>query len=129
MTTFPRCPAGLQARGRALWRAVHESFELDPVESTVLAELCRCVDRIDGIEAELTGQPLTVSGSAGQPRVHPLLGALREHQKLADRLAVSLGVSMPDAAGSGRPSGHQRKAAKRRWNGPKTGSVTAIRGV
>ena len=109
-----------------LWRQVHEQYELDPVEATLLTELCRTVDRIDAIEAELADQPLMVEGSTGQPRVHPLLAASREHQKLADRLAASPGVSMPGAAGGGKPSGHQRKAARKRWSQT---ALTPIKGV
>jgi phage terminase small subunit len=124
-TQIPRPPTGLGARGKALWRQIHQSYELDAVESELLHELCRVLDRCDAIQAELKGQPLMTSGSVGQPRVNPLLGALREEEKMVDRLSSSLGVSMPGSSGHG----HQRKAAATRWSrwtkaGP--GSVTSI---
>jgi Phage terminase, small subunit len=129
-TQIPRAPAGLAGRGRALWREVHRNYMLDAVECELLHELCRVVDRCDQIQAELEGQPLMTSGSVGQPRVTPLLTALQNQQKLADRLASSLGVSMPNQAGATRGSGPKRKAAQTRWNrANKAASVTSIRGA
>lgn len=124
-SAVPRPPAGLAARGRALWRATQRSYVLDPVETQLLRELCTVVDRCDQIRAELKGERLTVLGSAGQYRAHPLLAALESQQKLADRLASSLGVSMPGASGAG----HARKAARTRWSrAAKAATVTPIRG-
>lgn len=112
----PRPPAGLAARGRALWRQVQEGYELDPLETELLHELCRVLDRCDQITKEIDGlKSLAVLGSAGQWRTHPLLGALENQQKLADRLASSLGVSMPNWSGQGRGAGHQTKAIRTRW--------------
>ena len=127
-STIPRAPAVLAARGRALWREVHRSYELDPIEVELLRQMCAVVDRCDAIEAELKDAPLMMSGSVGQPRVNPLLGALREEEKMADRLASSLGVSTPGH--SGRGAGHQKKAAQTRWSrANKAASVTSIRGA
>ena len=124
---LPPAPAGLATRGRALWRATHQGYELDPVETELLHELCRVLDRADQITAELKAcKSLTVLGSEGQPRVHPLLTALENQQKLADRLASSLGVSMPNSSGQG----HQRKAVRTRWSrAAKAAPVTAIGGA
>lgn len=125
----PRPPAGLAARGRSLWRQIQMRYELDPLETQLLTELCRTLDSCDRMRRELAGGPLTVTGSTGQPRVNPLLGALESQVKLADRLASSLGVSMPGSAGAGNGAGHQRKAARTRWvRAAKAASVTPIRG-
>jgi hypothetical protein len=78
---IPRAPTGLGARGRALWREVQRDFVLDAVEVELLHQLCATADRCDAIAAELKDQPLMTSGSVGQPRVNPLLGALREEEK------------------------------------------------
>lgn len=123
---IPRAPAGLAPRGRSLWRQVQAAFELDPLESQVLTELCRTLDSCDRIRRELAAASLTVAGSTGQPRVNPLLGALESQVRLADRLASSLGVSLPGSAG-GAP---QRKAARTRWTrAAKSVPMTAIRGL
>ncbi len=114
---IPPVPAGLAARGRALWRQVHQSFELDGIEAELLEELCRTLDFCDRIRRELKGKPLTVQGSTGQMRTNPLVATLEAQTKLADRLAGSLGVSMPGVASSGaKPRGHQRKAVNTRWS-------------
>ena len=128
---IPRPPTGLGARGKALWRRINQSYELDAIESELLHQLCSVLDRCDQISAELAGQPLMTSGSVGQPRVNPLLGALREEEKMLDRLASSLGVSMPGAGGAGKGAGHQRKAAVTRWSRRTraAASVTSIAGA
>lgn len=128
----PRPPADLAARGRALWCQVQEVYELDPVEEQLLLELCKVLDRIDSISAELDTAPSwAVHGAAGQWRSHPLLTSLDNQVKLADRLAASLGVSMPNAgAGQHRGHGHQQKAARTRWaRRTKAPSVTSIVGA
>jgi hypothetical protein len=128
----PRPPPDLAARGRALWRQVQEVYELDPVEEQLLLELCKVLDRINSIEAELdTSASWAVLGSAGQWRTHPLLTSLDNQVKLADRLASSLGVSMPNAAaGQHKGHGHQQKAARTRWaRRARAASVTSIVGA
>jgi hypothetical protein len=111
-----------------LWRQVQRDFRLDAVEVELLHELCRVLDRCDVIAAELKGQPLTVVGSTGQPRVTPLLTALENQEKLADRLASSLGVSMPNASGRSKGAGAKRKAAFTRWNRP-GGGLSSVAGA
>src|SRR5271166_359808 len=125
---IPRAPAGLADRGRGLWRRINQDYELDALELELLHELCRVLDRCDQIAAELKGlKSLATLGSAGQCRVHPLLTALENQQKLADRLATSLGVSLPGASGETKGVGHQRKAVRTRWTRvAKAASVTSI---
>lgn len=117
----PRPPAGLAPRGRRLWRETHQRYVMNELERQRLAELCRVLDRCDAIAAELEGQPLSVPGSAGQLRAHPLLAVLQAQQLLADRLATSL---LP-----GGKAGHQTKAARARWaSASGLASVTPIGG-
>lgn len=117
---IPTPPAGLAARGKALWRSIHQNYELDPLETELLTELCRVLDCCDQLQAEIKGlKSLAVLGSAGQWRAHPLLSALDVQRKTADRLAASLGISMPGASGVGKARAHQRKAARTRWSGNK----------
>ncbi|MGO9158375.1 P27 family phage terminase small subunit [Mycobacterium sp.] len=126
---IPRAPTGLGPRGRALWREVHRSYVLDGVESELLHQLCAVLDRCDQIQAELATQPLMTSGSVGQPRPNPLLACLREEEKMLDRLASSLGVSMPNRAGASKGSGHARKAAQTRWSRATKAAVIPMRGA
>lgn len=122
---IPRPPITLARRGKALWTDVQATYELDPAEETVLAELCRAVDRADQIASELAGQPLSVAGSAGQIRVNPLVGALDQTEKLIDRLVGSLSVSVPAASGERGRRAHQQKAARVRWKG-KPGPIAIV---
>ncbi len=70
-----------------------------------------------------------VHGSTGQPRVNPLQAALQNQEKLMDRLASSLAISMPGASGAGKGGGHARKAVRTRWaRAAKSASVTSIVG-
>lgn len=118
----PRPPAGLAPRGRRLWREVHQRYVMNELEVQRLAELCKVLDRCDAIAAELEGQPMVVTGSAGQLRAHPLLTVLQGQQVLADRLATAL---LP-----GGNAGHQAKAARARWaKAPALASVTPIGGA
>jgi len=82
---------------------------------------------VDGAGPGELSVDLAGDGAFEQPqyRPHPLLAALESQQKLADRLASSLGVSMPGASGAG----HQRKAARTRWSrAAKAAPVTPIGG-
>jgi hypothetical protein len=78
---------------------------LDAGESVLLHELCRTLDRIDDIEAQLAADGLTVAGSRGQiPRAHPLLAALTAAQATASDLVAELALPpTPDQVERPRP--------------------------
>lgn len=117
----PRAPSGLGARGRKLWAETVAVFELRPDELGLLTEMCRTLDTVDLIEAELQRSPLMIPGSQGQPRPHPLLGELRGHRAVLVQLSRSLGladVAELDDAGAPLPTPRQaraRHAARARW--------------
>jgi len=46
-----RQPAGLQPGGAALWAAVAECHDLDPMQLVTLHEACRAKDRLDRMDA------------------------------------------------------------------------------
>lgn len=46
-------PIGLLEAGAALWNAVIELHELDPIQCCVLEEACRAKDRLDTLHAQL----------------------------------------------------------------------------
>ena len=110
-----RAPSGLGTAGRALWRAVNAEFGLAPHESAILVQCCRVVDRLDAIEAELAGAPLTVEGSTGQPRAHPLLAEWRMQARVLESLSRALSIPLPGEDVGRRRSPSAREAAVARW--------------
>lgn len=113
--TTNRPPAGLGKRGRAVWRDISASYVLDPAEVSLLTELCRTLDEIDRLSAALAGVELVVTGSTGQPRPHPLLDELREHRKVADKLAASLALPVEGEQAGRRRSAQAKQAVNQRW--------------
>ena len=113
----PKPPTGLSAAGRALWLAVVGEFVLTPAELESLRQACRTADEVDRLERAVRKLPeLTVRGSTGQPRAHPLLAEVRSHRLLLERLCGSL--NLPDETqdvGLRGSSRHAQKAARVRW--------------
>ena len=89
-------PSGLLAPGRALWRAVHDAYELEPAEPALLLAACRTVDELDRLTTELATAPLTVVGSTGQPRANPLLAEVRQHRQILAVLLAQLEVPVDE---------------------------------
>jgi hypothetical protein len=90
-------------------------FGLAPHEAAVLIQVCRIVDRLDAIEAELAGAPLTVEGSTGQPRAHPLLAEWRHQARVLESLSRALSIPLPGEDVGRRRSPTAREAAVQRW--------------
>jgi len=119
--TSERAPAGLKARGRRLWRAVTEEFELSLSERELLTEACRCLDRCEALETTTRGASLTVAGSRGQIVAHPLAAELRSERLLMAKLLSQLGLPDSDEAGSSKWDGltasqRARIASRARWD-------------
>lgn len=110
-----RAPSGLGKAGRALWRDINAGFGLAPHESAILVQVCRCVDRMDAIEAELAGAALTVEGSTGQPKAHPLLAEWRMQARVLESLSRALSIPLPGENVGRRRSPSAREAAVQRW--------------
>ena len=110
-----RAPSSLGASGRALWREIHRDYELGPHEAVILLQLCRCANRMDSIEAELADVTLTVQGSKGQPRCHPLLGEWRAQARVMETLSRALSIPLPGEDVGRRRSPAARDAAVARW--------------
>lgn len=51
-------------------------------EMLILESACRTLDLLARLDAALESAPLTVGGSAGQEREHPLLSEVRQHRAL-----------------------------------------------
>jgi hypothetical protein len=113
-----RCPPGLGKSGRALYRDVNREFGLSPHEAAILVQVCRCVDRLDLIERELAAaETLTVRGSTGQPRCHPLLAEWRAQARVLESLSRALSIPLPGEDVGRRRSPSAREAALQRWHG------------
>ena len=109
----PSTPKGLDRTGRRLWRDVVSAYELRPDELILLDSACRTADLVVRLEAAMEGQPLTVRGSMGQEREHPLLSEARQQRSLLARLFAQL--KLPDA--DAEPvANQQRDAAMARWS-------------
>lgn len=106
-------PSGLKASGRRLWTAVVGPYVLTPAELANLAEACRTADELDRLEKAGRALPeLTTRGSTGQLRPHPLLGEVRAHRQLLERLTTALCLPNVDQEqGATVAQRHARKAA------------------
>jgi CelD/BcsL family acetyltransferase involved in cellulose biosynthesis len=110
-----RAPSGLGASGRALWRDINREYGLAPHESAILVQVCRTVDRLDAIEAELATAPLVVPGSTGQPVRHPLLAEQRMQARVLESLSRALSIPLPGEDVGRRRSPSARENAVQRW--------------
>src|SRR5215203_3550131 len=110
-------PTGLGAAGAYLWKSVVEVYVLTPAELAMLEQACRTADELQRLEAAVRALPeLTSKGSAGQLRPHPLLGEVRAHRQLLERLTTSLCLPNVDQdRGSTAAQRHARRAAVARW--------------
>jgi hypothetical protein len=83
------------------------------------AEVCRTWGELERLEKAVRALPdLVVAGSMGQPRMHPLLDAVRAHRALLAKLCEQL--NLPDVTQEvGLRPGQKRAqhAARARWDG------------
>jgi hypothetical protein len=112
-------PTGLRAPGRRLWLYVAEKYVLTAGELEMLGQACRTCDELDRLEKAVRSLPeLTVQGSMGQPKPHPLLAEVRAHRLLLERLTTALNLPDEDEESGLRPGQrHARRAAVGRWKG------------
>lgn len=119
-----RTPTGLQPAGRRLWLDVSKRYELRADELLLLEKACRTADDCARLDEAVAAAPLTVKGSMGQVREHPLLAQARQTRALLAALLKQL--ALPDeveASGGGagegeRPSSNTVRAmtaARARW--------------
>jgi hypothetical protein len=114
-----RPPTGLKAPGRRLWVAVAGLYVLTPAELEMLGQACRTSDELDRLEKAVRQlSDLTVRGSTGQPKAHPLLEEVRRHRVLLERLTGALNLPDEDEEVGLRPGQkHGRRAINARWKG------------
>ncbi len=110
--TRRRTPLNLQAAGKKLWLGVTGHYTLDPAETALLEQLCRCLDLLDRLNADLAEMGVVVAGSERQPRPNPLIKSVVEVAKLADQLTRSLALPVGNEV-QGQRRGPSAKARVR----------------
>jgi hypothetical protein len=106
-----RVPKGLGVEGKRLWKAITSEFECEEQELIALEQCCRALDLAARLAAELDAEKsLTVTGSRGQTRPHPLIASTQSAWLTFGRLYASLrlpestnaNVRLPQVRGSNR---------------------------
>jgi hypothetical protein len=111
----PRPPQSLSEAGRRFWRSIVDAYELSPGELELLRQACRTVDLLARLDVALLDDELTVRGSTGQPRSHPLLASSAEQRRTLEGLLNALSLPMPNEIEGRRRSPAAYAAAQARW--------------
>jgi hypothetical protein len=116
MTTNPKPPAppkGTGPAGRKLWKAVHDDWQLEAHEITLLTEAVRTVDALDELQAAVDRDGAIVPDRFGQERAHPALVEARQLRIALARLLAAL--RLPDGAEGDESQGRrsQRRVGAR----------------
>jgi len=100
-----------------MWVAVTgpDAYVLTPAELAMLEEACRTYDELGALEKALRELPdLVVTGSMGQPRIHPLLAEVRAHRTLLAKLTEQLNLPDLDSEGWAKGQIQARQEGRRR---------------
>src|SRR5271166_4671252 len=88
----PAAPPDLREPGREAWSKLTHAFEFHAGEIVVLEQLCRTVDLIAAMDAELAANGIMIKGSRGQLVMSPLINQRAVQATLLDRLTLSLAL-------------------------------------
>ena len=97
-------------------------YELSPAEYQLLGQACAVVDQLALADAEIKSDGVTVTGSVGQVKAHPLIGSTVELRRLLDVLIRGLALPYAGEDQGRRRSPVAQAAAAARW-GRRDGSV------
>ena len=115
MRRRPKPPGDLGDAGLGLWRPVVAAYDLSPAEVETLRQASRVVDVLARVDAELAAGPVTVEGSMGQPKAHPLLQVSADQRRVLSGLLRDLALPFPSEEQGRRRSPQQVQAAQERW--------------
>jgi hypothetical protein len=127
MTTAAKCPRGLRAPGKRLWRAISGDLLLDERELALLEMAARQADDIAALEAEVRRDGVTATGSMGQPRVSGALAELRQARLAVARLLGQ--IDLPNDETASDASRRGQSAAQKRWASDTRRKVREARGA
>ena len=112
-------PNGLGAAGRRVWCSIvgglPDGWDLDERELSILALAAREADVVAALERTVKRDGLMVTGSAGQPRVHPAVAEARQGRLAVGRLLAQIALPDEDAAPRSESSKRAQHAAQARW--------------
>lgn len=76
-------PKSLSTESRALWQRIMVDYDLasDIAGQELLLSLCQTLDRLAQCREAIEAEGLTVTGSTGQVRPHPLLAIEAENRR------------------------------------------------
>lgn len=132
--TPARAPAHLGPGGRALWRTIAESHDLDGVQQVQLTEACRQKDRLDKLDTVLRGDvaawmtlvPTDLEGTEFRLQVAGALSKANETANTMKQLIAAL--RLPDTATGKRPQQRGPRGAQQptQPGGQKPGTVSSM---
>lgn len=92
-------PTGLSQRGKALWEELVSGRDVDAPTAVLVAEMCRCVDRLERLNGILRGKSKEwislaeqIDGEDVSVVVDAALAEARQQQLALRQLMSSLGV-------------------------------------
>jgi hypothetical protein len=102
VTAVPRPPAGLEARGRKLWKSIHDQHpNISEPEREVALEACRVADRLERLDVICRASEPVIETDKGGLITHPAFGEARQQQNLLKQMVAAL--RLPDGANGKRP--------------------------
>lgn len=82
---------------REWWAVTTDTYELTPSEMLIAREVCRGLTRLDAINSQLQGAPLTVQNRFGETVTAPLV---TEQRMLSQSVTKLIGtLRLPEVAG------------------------------
>lgn len=110
----PKAPAGSRASGCRMWSDVLGRYDLEEHELALLREMCRTVDLLDDLDAQVRRDGLMMPGPGGVLRVHPAAVEARQQKIALARMEAALrlpaGEEGDEQQGARRP---QRRSGAR----------------
>lgn len=127
MTTIPRAPAGLEARGRKLWKSIHDQHpNISEPEREVALEACRVADRLERLDAICRVSEPVIETDKGGLITHPAFAEARQQQNLLKQMVAAL--RLPEPASGKRPQTRPARGVQApKGAGGKVSSLDAAR--